>query len=77
MKQDDVITKELCCLISDRSVICFGEPTWQLHSTERCMYVCDAHLAAGLRACGLPALIDQHVAAHHKLGHKLQNKDDK
>jgi hypothetical protein len=43
---------------------------WQLHSTERCMYVCDAHLANGLRQCGLPALVDQHVASHKKMGHK-------
>jgi hypothetical protein len=70
MGNEDVITKELCSLITDNSVMCHGEPTWQLHSTERCMYVCDAHLANGLRQCGLPALVDQHVASHKKMGHK-------
>ena len=69
MNMDDVITRELCTLISDNSAQCKGDPTWQLHSTERCMYVCDAHLAAGLRMCGLPALIDQHIPSHKKSGH--------
>ena len=70
MGPDDIITRELCTLIADGSVLCRGEPMWQLHSTERCMYVCDAHLAMGLRMCGLPALIDQHVPSHRRTGHK-------
>lgn len=69
MDTDDIITKELCSLITDINVQCKGEPAWQLHSRERCMYVCDTHLAAGLRMCGLPALIDQHVPCHRKTGH--------
>jgi len=70
MDPDDVITKELCSLMSDFNVQCHGEPKWQLHSTERCLYVCDAHLPNGLRLCGLPALIDQHVPMHRRTGHK-------
>lgn len=69
MESDNAITKQLCSLISDISVSCLGDPKWQLKSAEHCMYVCDAHLATGLRTCGIPALIDQHVPLEKRTGH--------
>lgn len=68
MNQDDIITIELCTLVADNYNKCSGDPMWELHTKERCMYVCDAHLALGLRICGLPALVEQHVPSHVRKG---------
>lgn len=67
---DEYITRELCFLFSNQEIACRGEPVWELHNKNRCIYVCDAHLADGLRKCGLPALIDSHVPRHTVGDHK-------
>lgn len=70
MEPDEIITRELCFLFSDQVVACRGEPTWELHNKNRCIYVCDAHLANGLRICGAPILVDVHTPHHLDIGHK-------
>ena len=54
-------TMRMCRFISDRIGPCHGAIMWRLErngSAEPGFYVCDAHLAAGARASGLPARID-------------------
>ena len=54
-------TMRMCRFITGRAGPCHGAIMWRLErngSLEPGFYVCDAHLAAGARASGLPARID-------------------
>lgn len=62
-KSSDRPTMRMCRFISDVRGPCFGAISWcleKVNSDEPGFYVCDAHLAAGARAAGLPARIELH-----------------
>ena len=62
-KTSDRPTMRMCRFISDVRGPCYGAISWCLEkvgSLEPGFYVCDAHLAVGARAAGLPARIELH-----------------
>ena len=59
-KYDSTIpTIRMCRFISTFEPPCHGAYRWLLESDGKTFVVCDTHLAAGIRASGLPAYIEE------------------
>lgn len=61
IRRSDRVTQKLCRFITGGHGPCYEDVAWFLEDVEKRgqgFYVCDAHLAAGIRASGLPARIE-------------------
>jgi hypothetical protein len=61
VEKREKVTIDMCFHLDEKRDPCTELPRWKLKNDKgRVLKACDAHLADGLRRCGLPARVDEY-----------------